>query len=132
MTLDEVANGFERVVRAYNAAQEGKKIGRRVFICSPYGADPVKGAEIATRLCRKALDEGQYPFAPHLLYPRFLDEHSINDRETGIRAGLAYIESCNEIWVYAVDGISAGMQREIEHASQRGIPVRFVTLKEAE
>ena len=111
------------------SAASGQVPYRRVFICSPYSFDPVKGAEIATRLCRMAVDEGQFPFAPHLLYPRFLDEHSPDERELGIKAGISYLEHCDEVWVYAAEGVSSGMRLEIEAASRLGVPVRFRELE---
>ena len=114
---------------AMKALDTGVPPYRRVFICSPYSFDPVKGAEIATRLCRMAVDEGQFPFAPHLLYPRFLDEHSPDERELGIKAGISYLEHCDEVWVYAAEGISSGMRLEIEAASRLGVPVRFKELE---
>ena len=114
---------------AMKAMDTGVQPYRRVFICSPYSFDPVKGAEIATRLCRMAVDEGQFPFAPHLLYPRFLDEHSPDERELGIKAGISYLEHCDEVWVYAAEGISSGMRLEIEAASRLGVPVKFKELE---
>ena len=47
---------------------------KRIFICSRYAGDVPRNTATAERLCRKAVERGCAPFAPHLLYTRFLDD----------------------------------------------------------
>lgn len=94
---------------------------RRVFICSPLRASTPEGVEdnirFARRLCALAMAEGDVAaFAPHILFTQFLDDSSEEDRDIGIRAGKAFLESCDEIWVYTKRGISEGMKSEIHFA----------------
>ena len=96
---------------------------RRVYICSRYAGDVERNVQIAERLCLKAMESGFAPFAPHLLYTRFLDDQISGERERGIQAGLAFIEVCDEVWCYTGDGISEGMRRELALARDLGIPV---------
>jgi hypothetical protein len=96
---------------------------KRVFICSRYIGDIEHNVEVALSLCRMAIDAGCAPFAPHLLYTRFLDENDPAQRELGISLGLRFMEACDEVWVYAAEGISDGMRRELEHAQALGKPV---------
>ena len=103
---------------------------KRVYICSPYAGDVQNHVAIAERLCWEAVVRGCAPFAPHLFYTRFLDDDSGSEREKGIACGLAYMEVCDEVWVYTSDGISEGMWREIEHAQRPGIPTVELTLGE--
>jgi hypothetical protein len=79
--------------------------------------------DVAQRLCLKVVAEGHAPFAPHLLYPGFMDDAVPEHREAGIACGLAYLESCDEVWAYVGSGISSGMRREIDHAVLLGKPV---------
>jgi len=96
---------------------------KRIFICSRYAGDVTRNVTVAERLCRKAVERGHAPFAPHLLYTRFLDDEKASERELGIACGLKFMKTCDEVWVYTGDGISSGMRREIDHAIRLGRPV---------
>jgi len=96
---------------------------KRVFICSRYAGDTEHNVRVALALCRMAIEAGCAPFAPHLLYTRFLDESDPTQRELGISMGLWFMDVCDEVWVYAAEGISDGMHREVEHARALGKPV---------
>ena len=101
----------------------------RVFICSPYSGDIERNCVIARALCRKATERGIAPFAPHLVYPQLLNDKDPYERKKGMDFGLAFLEKCDEVWVYDGNGITPGMKKEIESASSIGIPVRFVNLE---
>ncbi|MEN6521104.1 MAG: DUF4406 domain-containing protein [Armatimonadota bacterium] len=96
---------------------------KKVFICSRYAGDVEKNVEVAKALCRMAIRSGYAPFAPHLLYTRFLDDDDPKQRVLGIRLGLKFMESCDEVWVYTGNGISEGMQTETERAHRLGKPI---------
>lgn len=102
---------------------------QKVFICSPYAGDIERNCEIARALCRKAADRAYAPFAPHLVYPQLLNDSDPYERKKGMDFGLEFLEKCDEVWVYAENGISQGMKKEIELASSLGIPVIFVDLE---
>ena len=42
----------------------------------------------AVEACRKVHERGNIPIAPHLYWPRFLDDNDPQDRDYGIAAGL--------------------------------------------
>lgn len=98
---------------------------KRVFVCSPFrGADQSEiqnNCTRAERACLYVVRQGHAPFAPHLFYPRFLDDVGVG-RNSGIACGLAWLEVCDEVWVFG-SKISAGMQMEIEWAKVLGKPV---------
>lgn len=96
---------------------------KRVFICSRYAGNIEENVSIAQRLCRKAIEAGAAPFAPHLIYPTFVDDNHPGERETGISCGLAFLERCDEVWAHVGNGISEGMRRELAHALVLGKPV---------
>jgi hypothetical protein len=93
---------------------------KRVFICSRYAGDIERNIATALALCRMAVEAGCAPFAPHLIYTRFLNDADPGERELGISLGLRFMEICDEVWVYTGDGISEGMQCEITHARRLG------------
>lgn len=101
---------------------------KRIFICSRYVGDIERNVETALALCRMAVEAGYAPFAPHLLYTRFLDDDDPVQRELGISLGLRFMEVCDEVWVYTGDGVSEGMRREITHARLLG--KRIVEIRE--
>lgn len=112
------------------------KFLKRVYICSPLRGipDPDPGIQalnvarnmgVAALLCLFASRDGVAPFAPHLFYTQFLDDARPNEREAGIRAGLSFLQSCAEMWVYTRLGISEGMKLEIIAANAMGIKVVF-------
>jgi len=95
----------------------------RVFICSKYAGDIEHNVKVALALCRMAVEAGLAPFAPHLLYPQFLDESDPAQRDLGISLGLRFMETCGVVWVYVGEGVSDGMRCEMEHAQRLGKPV---------
>lgn len=95
----------------------------RVFVCSRYAGDIEHNVGIALIICRMAVEAGFAPFAPHLLYTRFLDDVDSVQRERGIMMGLRFMEVCDLVWVYVGEGVSEGMRREIRHARRLGKPI---------
>ncbi len=89
---------------------------KKIFICSRYAGDVTRNVTVAEQLCRKAVEHGCAPFAPHLLFTRFLDDEKASEREIGIACGLMFMKSCDEVWAYIGDGVSSGMRREMDHA----------------
>ncbi|MER2144092.1 MAG: DUF4406 domain-containing protein, partial [Eubacteriales bacterium] len=79
---------------------------------------------IAKGACRLATALGFVPYCPHLYFPRFLLDSSPDERETGIRMGLTWLEQCDHLWVIG-RRISEGMKREITRAEELGIPVAY-------
>jgi len=104
---------------------------KRIFICSPFrSCDESKHhlfLAYAKELCQFAFNQGHAPFAPHLLYPQFLDDSNPIERSQGMRAALTFLSTCQELWYGSGFGISEGMKQEIKHARYGiGIPVREV------
>jgi len=93
---------------------------KRVFVCSPFGGK-AENTERAREHCRRVIDAGHAPFAPHLLYPQILNDADEAQRRCGLEMGLRFLESCDEVWVFG-SLVSAGMSMEIAHAQALGIP----------
>ena len=112
---------------------------RIVFICSPYRpvSDDAKEQEqekkrnisMAKAACRMAVEQGMTPMAPHLFFPRFLDDTDPRERTLGIEMGLHWMDCCDEVWVIG-DRVSTGMADEISYAAELGIPIRCIFCKE--
>lgn len=93
-----------------------------IFICSPYRGDVEANTQNARRYCRFAFEQGDIPFAPHLLFTQFLDDSIAHEREEGLSMGLEMLSLCDELWAFGTP--TAGMAREISEAIRLKIPVR--------
>ena len=92
----------------------------RVCIESPLKGDYEGNITYARVALRHAMSEGVSAFASHLLYTQVLDDQDPVQREVGIRAGLAFGDSCDERWFYLDRGWSDGMARAKKRAEELG------------
>lgn len=116
-TAYEALSAVEREAR--------KKLYRPlVFICSPLAGVIEKNIDSARRYSKFAMEQGTIPFAPHLLFPQFLDENDRTQRDLGIFFGLVLLGKCDEMWVFGSPP-SRGMGVEIAKARKRGLPIRW-------
>lgn len=93
-----------------------------VYVCSPYAADPERNARLAEDYCRFVWQRGGIPLAPHLLFPRFMDDSCPAERDAGLRMARKLLGMCDELWVFG-DLISEGMVAEIAAAASQSIPI---------
>jgi hypothetical protein len=100
---------------------------KKVYICSRYRADEkhtvADNISRAVSACGHALRKGYAPIAPHLMYPRCLDDSDPDDRKVGTDAALEWIAACDELWQYGAT-VSEGMKAEIDRAHELWIPVK--------
>ena len=100
---------------------------KKVYICSRYRADDrhtvESNIERALYACSIALSKGYAPIAPHLIYPRCLDDAEPQDRALGMNAARVWIPVCDELWQWGAT-ISEGMAQEIALAAENGIPIK--------
>ena len=97
-----------------------------VYICSPYSGDVDENVAAARRYSRYAVSTGYIPIAPHLLFPQFLDDNNVKERELGLFFGNALMSKCSEVWVFGKT-ISAGMEAEIRRAKWKNYRLRYFT-----
>ena len=105
----------------------------RVYIISRYRADTHKeqefNLEVARHFCRKIIDEGNIPVAPHLYYTQFLDDSYPKDRELGLSLGLQDLRKADRFLMVVGDGqVSEGMKGELIEASRYGIYGEIITV----
>lgn len=103
---------------------ETKTKQEKIFICSPFGGDK-NNLEKARQFCRYTWQLGKIPIAPHLYFPQFLNEDDEVEREIGIELGKDALLQCTELWIFG-DRVSAGMQKEIDFATVRNIPIKRI------
>ena len=105
----------ERALRAFRPI---------VYICSPFSGAVDENIAAAQRYSRFAVGNGCIPFAPHLLFPQFLDDNNPKERQLGLFFGNALISKCSEVWVFG-SIISAGMEAEIKRAKWKDYRLRY-------
>ena len=103
---------------------QDRKFRPLVYICSPYSGDVSVNTEKTKEYCRFAVEEGQIPLAPHLMYPAFMHDDDPEERELAIFMDIVLLGKCQELWVFG-DEISAGMSKEIDVAKKRRQPIRY-------
>lgn len=109
---------------------------KTTYVCSKYRAknevEMQQHIMDAVEACRKVHERGNIPIAPHLYWPRFLDDNDPQDRDYGIAAGLEALKRCDEMIVIIrqegpeEEWISQGMQAEIAAAAKMGIEPQFI------
>lgn len=115
---------FQALTNIENEEKAQRRFMPLVYICSPYAGDTENNAAAARRYCRFAVDRGCIPFAPHLLYPQFLNDRDPADRSNGLFFGKILMDKCSAVWVFG-NHISSGMSEEIERAKRKGYPIRY-------
>jgi hypothetical protein len=111
-------------LRKIEAEAKKKPFRPIVYICSPFAGDVESNILRARGYCRFAVSKNAIPFAPHLLFPQFLDDDDKTQRELGLSFGMVFLCKCHEVWVFGYK-ISKGMAMEIEKAKQQNIPIRY-------
>ena len=97
-----------------------------VYICSPYAGDVKANVLNARRYCRFAVDTGYIPIAPHLYFPRFMNDANPRERDLALFMDIVLLTKCAQLWVFG-GTISKGMSIEIEKAKRKGQTIRYFT-----
>ena len=84
--------------------------------------------EYARELTRKAIQIGLAPITPHLYITQVVDDEIEQERQQGLKAGLAVLGVCDLLVLGERYGISHGMSRELKKAEEMGVYI--ITEKE--
>lgn len=95
-----------------------------VYVCSPFSGDIAMNITNARKYSRYAVEKGYIPIAPHLLFPQFLNDSDLTEREMGLHFGNVLMSHCSEVWVFG-ESVSAGMDAEIKRAKRKNYKLRY-------
>jgi hypothetical protein len=111
-----------------------------VIIESPYAGDVARNLRYLRSCIRDCIKRGESPYASHRMLTDALDDNDPEERELGIKAGLAWREAMyvtasgnliNVLPVFYVDlGNSGGMRRAREKYDQEFVSCEERTLPE--
>lgn len=96
-----------------------------VYICSPLRGVVEENIKKANRYCEYAAGCDTVPLAPHAIFTAYLQDNIPEQREKGLKMGLALLRRCDEMWCCG-DEITQGMQGEIDLATKLNIPIVYV------
>ncbi|WP_052693532.1 DUF4406 domain-containing protein [Desulfosporosinus sp. I2] len=96
-----------------------------VYICSPLRGVVEENIKKANRYCEYAAGCDAVPLAPHAIFTAYLQDNIPEQREKGLKMGLALLRRCDEMWCCG-DEITQGMQGEIDLATKLNIPIVYV------
>lgn len=97
-----------------------------VFVCSPFQNNPTS-IRMTRQYCRRLALEGDLPIAPHLYLPQFLNDDDRKEREVGMDYGRRLMAFCTRIDILEDEGISKGMEGDIEWAEALDLPQRRIS-----
>ena len=96
-----------------------------VYVCSPFRGNIDENIINARKYSRFAFDKKNIPITPHLLYPQFINDNDLFERNIAShKINYVLIGLCKEMWVFG-DVITEGMEREILIAKKRKMRIRY-------
>ena len=96
-----------------------------VYVCSPFRGNIDENVINARKYSRFTFDKKNIPITPHLLYPQFINDNDLFERNIAIhKINYVLIGLCKEMWVFG-DVITQGMEREILIAKKRKMRIRY-------
>ena len=97
----------------------------RTIVESPYRGEVARNKAYLDRCLLDSLRRGEAPIASHKIFTDILDDNSPNQRNIGIKAGLAWIQVADLMAVYTDFGISDGMENAMSRARLHKIPIEL-------
>ena len=95
-----------------------------VYICSPYAGEVEINVIKAKKFSRFAVNKRCIPVTPHLLYPQFMDDNNLSERNLARHINYVLLGKCEELWVFG-SVVSSGMEHEIGVAKKRNMKIKY-------
>ncbi|OUP75300.1 hypothetical protein B5F08_11330 [Anaeromassilibacillus sp. An172] len=96
----------------------------KIYIISNHSGSKTENISMAIKCCQYAIAKGKIPVAPHLLYPRILNDGDPEERKLGIIFGVSLMDFCNEVWFFG-NNLSSSAKTQLQEAKLRGKPIRY-------
>ena len=113
---------YKELLKTFNLTDEYYPL---VYVCSPYRGNIEENVNKAREYSRFTFNKKNIPITPHLLYPQFLNDDDLFERNIAIhKINYVLLGVCKEMWVFG-DDVTEGMQREILVAKKRKKPIRY-------
>ena len=105
-------------------------MGKIIFICHPWRGNNTShiennNPELTERICKYiAMNTDDTPLSTALYLNQFLNDDIDAERQLGIKLGHELMEKCDIVYSYEMNGISKGMQEDLEFAKKLRKPVK--------
>lgn len=99
-------------------------LGKVIFICHPWRGNNTSHTEnnypeLTKRICKHiAINTDDIPLSTGLYLNQFLNDDIDDERQLGIKLGHELMEKCDIVYSYEMNGISKGMQEDLEFAKK--------------
>lgn len=105
---------------------------KRVLIISPFAGNIERNKKYLERCIQFVIDSGNAPFAPHYIYPNFLDDTDSFERQKGMAFGRAWAFTAEHAIAFIDYGTSNGMAEDVGflRLERPGLPIDAVTIGE--
>ena len=122
MASDGEILDYKDLLNKFNLTDEFYPI---VYVGYPYRGNIEENVKNARAYSRFTFEKKNIPITPHLLYPQFINDDDLFERNIAIHIiYYVLVGLCKEVWVFG-DEISEGMKREISVAKKRQKPIRY-------
>lgn len=101
---------------------------RRINIESPYAGDVEENIKYARRCIQSVINQGDSPFASHLLYPQCLNDKDPAERRLGMKCGFEWMYVAHQSVLFVDRGISDGMKQGEKEAERWFVPLAYKRL----
>lgn len=98
---------------------------KKIYVASPFNGEESNVVK-AIQYCRYVFEKGYIPIAPHLLFPRFLNDSDNGERAFGMFAAIELLKICDEMWVFG--NHSFGVCLECLFAEMFQIPILHIDM----
>ena len=100
-----------------------------IYVCSRYRADTAMKFEeqlTHTKEISRIIVKGGFDvIVPHLYYTQFLDDNIEAERKIGIESATRLVTICDALFVSIKDGVSVGMEAEINTAKENNKDIYY-------
>ena len=104
-----------------NDTKNQKPFRPLVYICSPFSGDVEGNTERTRQFCRFALEHGQIPLAPHLMFPQFVNDEDPEERNLALFMDIVLQGKCQVLqFCGAIDGQLLLVHQPMERQFQAG------------
>lgn len=97
---------------------------KKIYICSRYAGDVPGNRAKAQAFSQYAFKHGYMPTCVHIFLNEITGLLEEKDRVQLLDLAKSWVFDCDQVWVFDIDGISSGMQGEIDFALNLQIPIR--------
>lgn len=96
----------------------------KIYIISDHSGNKTDSISTAIKCCQFVISKGKIPVAPHLLYPRILNQGNPRERKLSLIFGISLMDLCSEVWFFG-SNLSSSSKTQLQQAKLKGKPIKY-------